>query len=62
MASGNICRVTGLKKKDCYCWDCQRRRNNARLRSGYGQSYSGHQDSRKVHDTKGKNRHERKSW
>lgn len=62
MASGGICRNTGLRKKDCYCWDCQRRRNNAQHRSGYGSSNSRHQDSRKVHDTKGKNNHSRNSW
>ncbi|MBR2708916.1 hypothetical protein IKE98_01110 [Candidatus Saccharibacteria bacterium] len=62
MASGSICKTTGMRKKDCYCWDCQRRRNNAQHRSGYGNSYSGHQDSRKVHDTKGKNNHGRKNW
>ena len=62
MSSGGICRNTGLKKKDCYCWECQRRRNNAKQRSGYGSSYSGHQDSRRVHDTKGKNNHGRHKW
>ena len=62
MASGNVCNTTGLKKKDCYCWDCQRRRNNAQQRSGYGRSSSGYQDSRKVHDTKGKNNHGRSKW
>ena len=62
MASGNICKNTGYRKKDCLCWDCQRRRNNAKHRSGLESFISMHQDSRKVHDTKGKNNHGRTSW
>ncbi|MBR3176475.1 hypothetical protein IKF25_00675 [Candidatus Saccharibacteria bacterium] len=62
MASGGICKSTGLKKKDCVCWDCTRRRINAQHRSGSGNTHSGHQDSRKVHDSKGKNNHGRNKW
>ena len=54
MASSNICSETGLKKKDCYCWKCTRNRNNAQHRSGQGRDSKG-QDSRKVHDSKGRN-------
>lgn len=62
MASGSKCQITGLPKKDCYCWHCNRKRNNAKQRSGDSRSNSGHQDSRKVHDTKGKNNHGRSNW
>ena len=55
-------KTTGLKKKDCYCWQCSQRRNNARQRGGYNSSFSSHQDSRKVHDSKGKNNHGRSKW
>lgn len=62
VSSGSICKYTGVRKKECPCWNCQRKRNNAEHRSGYKNPLSAHQDSRKVHDTKGKNNHGRNGW
>jgi hypothetical protein len=61
LAGSNVCKTSGLKKKDCWCFNCITKRNNAIHRAGNPKPAGG-QDSRKVHDSKGKNNHGRKSW
>ena len=38
MARSNKCPDTGLKRKECFCFKCLTRRNNASLRGGSNRS------------------------
>lgn len=63
---GNICRKwdrNGVYWEYCMCPSCQaRQRAKANRQYQEFRRDSSHQDSRKVHDTKGKNNHGRSSW
>ena len=60
MARGSKCPDTGFKRKDCFCFKCLTRHNNAIQRSGDLRRDRKGTD-RKDHDTKGRNYQSRSS-